>query len=42
MTRRETFAVCCIIALVGALLVFGLIAERIRRGIDRLMNGRDV
>ena len=42
MTRRETFAVCCIIALVGAILVFGLIAERVRRVIDRLMNGRDV
>ena len=42
MTRRETFAMCCIIALVGALLVFGLLAERVRRVIDRLMNGRDV
>ena len=42
MTRRETFAVCCLIAVVGAVIVFGLIAERVRRGIDRVMNGRDV
>lgn len=42
MNGLKRFMFCIVIASAGAVLLFFILAEKARRAIDRIMNGRDV
>jgi CHASE3 domain sensor protein len=42
MNRTRTLFICFLIITLGAVMLFFILTEKVRRAIDRIINGRDV